>query len=240
MRTNSSKEVIVALDFASVEETFNFLALFTEALYVKVGMELYYQVGPEIIRKLKQLGHKIFLDLKLHDIPNTVKETMRNLGKLDLDLVNVHAMGGIEMMKAALNGLRSTNKNTKCIAVTALTSLSDAVLKRELLINRKLETTVLHYAQNAFNAGLDGVVCSPLEVQLIHRNLGEAFLTVTPGIRLDGDNVDDQVRVTTPVKAKIYGADYIVVGRSITRAIDPVSTYNKIKASFMRGDNDEN
>jgi len=229
------KDIIIALDFADEAQTFHFLNLFhEEPLFIKVGMELFFKEGPNIIYQLKQKGYKIFLDLKLHDIPNTVKNAMKNIAKLEVDLVNVHAMGGIEMMKAAFDGLNSGNHKTpKCIAVTHLTASSESMLKKELLINSSTNEIVLHYAKNAYQAGLAGVVCSPLESTIIHDALGANFITVTPGIRLEKDDLNDQVRVTTPIMAKQLGANYIVVGRSITKAKNPVEIYQQIKRDFI-------
>lgn len=229
-------KVIVALDFKNKDEVAHFLDQFKdESLYVKVGMELFYGEGPAIVKMIKDKGHKIFLDLKLHDIPHTVKQAMKQLAKLDCDIVNVHASGSIAMMKAAIEGLEEGKVGEKrplCIAVTCLTSLDQEVLDDELLIHEPLEKVVVHWAGNAKKAGLDGVVCSPLESKPIHDALGSDFLTVTPGIRLAGNNVDDQKRVTTPAKARALTSSYIVVGRSITAASDPVAAYKEVSRQF--------
>ena len=229
--------ICIALDFKTKSDVENFLKQFEgESLYVKVGMELFYGEGIEIIKMIKEMGHKIFLDLKLHDIPNTVKSAMRQLAKLDVDMVNVHASGGIEMMKAAIEGLeegKTSGKRPLCIAVTCLTSLDQDVLDNQLLIHEPLENVVLKWAENAKAAGLDGVVCSPLESKIIHDHLGMEFLTVTPGIRLASDNVNDQKRVTTPAMAKELTSSYIVVGRTITGSQDPMATYKKVYQDFQ-------
>lgn len=233
----NESRICIALDFQTKEEVLIFLDQFKdEKLYVKVGMELFYGEGIEMIQLIKERGHKIFLDLKLHDIPNTVKSAMKQLAKLDVDMVNVHASGSIAMMKAALEGLEEGKKGNKrplCIAVTCLTSLDQEVLDNELLIHDNLEDVVLKWAENAKEAGLDGVVCSPLESKIIHDNLGEEFLTVTPGIRLASDSVNDQKRVTTPAMAKDLTSSYIVVGRTITRAENPVETYKEVYRQFQ-------
>ena len=225
----NESRICIALDFKTKSDVENFLKQFEgESLYVKVGMELFYGEGIEIIKMIKEMGHKIFLDLKLHDIPNTVKSAMRQLAKLDVDMVNVHASGGIEMMKAAIEGLeegKTSGKRPLCIAVTCLTSLDQDVLDNQLLIHEPLE--------NAKAAGLDGVVCSPLESKIIHDHLGKEFLTVTPGIRLASDNVNDQKRVTTPAMAKELTSSYIVVGRTITGSQDPLATYKKVYQDFQ-------
>ena len=205
-------------------------------MYVKVGMELFYGQGIEMVEMIKKMGHKIFLDLKLHDIPNTVKSAMRQLAKLDVDMINVHASGGVEMMKAAIEGLEEGkvgDKRPLCIAVTCLTSLDQDVLDNQLLIHEPLDQVVLKWASNAKEAGLDGVVCSPLESKIIHDHLGEDFLTVTPGIRLATDNVNDQKRVTTPAMARELTSSYIVVGRTITGSNNPVETYKKVYQDFQ-------
>ncbi|EKU50405.1 orotidine-5'-phosphate decarboxylase [Staphylococcus massiliensis] len=225
---------IIALDFNSLEKVETFLDQFDEPLFVKVGMELFYQEGPRLIEKIKSRGHAIFLDLKLHDIPNTVKKAMEGLAKLDVDLVNVHAAGGTEMMKAAIEGLRSVNPDIKIIAVTQLTSTTEAMLHDEQNIQTSIEDAVLNYAKLAQSAGLDGVVCSPLEAKLITDEIGEAFLKVTPGIRLENANRDDQKRVTTPEEARQNGSTHIVVGRPITQSTDPVQSYKEIKESWLR------
>ena len=227
------KDVIIACDFSSKEELYAFLEkLGDQKPYLKVGMELYYKEGAPMVRELKAKGFKIFLDLKLHDIPNTVYKAMRNLGELGVDITNLHAAGGIKMMEAALKGLREgagEGKMPKLIAVTQLTSTDADTLKNELLINESLEDTVKHYALNAKKAGLDGVVCSPVEAGII-KELG--LMSVTPGIRLAGDSVNDQKRVTTPKIAREMGSTYIVVGRSITGADDPREAYLRCSREF--------
>ena len=224
-----AKDVIIALDFENKEKTLAFLEQFTgRKPFVKIGMELFYAEGPDIVREIKARGHKIFLDLKLHDIPNTVKKAMKVLSKLDVDMTNLHAAGTIAMMEAAKEGL--TKEDGTCgvlLAVTQLTSTSEARMQEDLLISRSLDETVLHYAKNARDAGLDGVVCSPLEAGKIHATCGAGFLTVTPGVRFAGGSADDQVRITTPAKAKEIGSDYIVVGRPITQAEDPLAAWRK-------------
>jgi orotidine-5'-phosphate decarboxylase len=238
-----NKDVIIALDFKNKEETINFLNNFNEPLYIKIGMELFYGEGPTIIKEIKKRGHKIFLDLKLHDIPNTVKKAMINIAQLDVDMINVHAAGGLEMMKAALEGLKEGSYNKKrplCIGVTQLTSTSQEILNKELLIDKDINEVILKYAELVKKAGLDGVICSPLESQMIHEQIGSDFLTVTPGIRLLDDNKDDQKRVTTPSMARELGSDYIVVGRSITKANDPQKIYKMIKKEFIKEDQNEN
>lgn len=233
----SESRICIALDFQTKEEVENFLDQFQdEKLYVKVGMELFYGEGIEMIKAIKERRHKIFLDLKLHDIPNTVKSAMKQLAKLDVDMVNVHASGSVAMMKAAIDGLnegKTGDKRPLCIAVTCLTSLDQEVLDNELLIHEPLEDVVLKWAENAKEAGLDGVVCSPLESKIIHDQLGMDFLTVTPGIRLASDSVNDQKRVTTPAMAKDLTSSYIVVGRTITRAKNPVETYREVYRQFQ-------
>ncbi len=223
---------IVALDFSSRDEALNFLKQFHQPIYVKIGMELTYAAGLELVKEIIKMGHHIFLDLKLHDIPNTVKGGMRNLANLGVDIVNVHCAGGIAMMKAAIEGLNEGAKDGKrplCIGVTQLTSTTKEVMNEELLIPGEVLDVVLHYAQNAKKAGLDGVVCSVHEVEKIHEVCGKDFLTVTPGIRLADDSNDDQKRVATPLYARQKGSDYIVVGRSITKSQDPKATYAKIE-----------
>ena len=229
------KDVIVACDFSSAEQTFAFLDKFTgRKPFVKIGMELYYAEGPEIVRQIKARGHKIFLDLKLHDIPNTVKKAMAALSALDVDIVNLHAAGTQAMMTAALEGLtRPDGTRPLLIAVTQLTSTEQARMEQELLIHAPMDQVVLHYAENAAKAGLDGVVCSPREAGIIHERCGADFLTVTPGVRFADAAGDDQKRVTTPAEAKAIGADYIVVGRPITQADDPVAAYARCKAEFV-------
>lgn len=229
------KDVIVACDFASAEATFAFLDKFTEEKpFVKIGMELYYAEGPSIVRELKKRGHKIFLDLKLHDIPNTVKKSMAVLSRLDVDMTNVHAAGTVEMMEAALEGLtRPDGTRPLLIAVTQLTSTDQERMEQELLIHAPIDEVVLHYARNARDAGLDGVVCSPLEAGSIHARCGADFLTVTPGVRFADGETGDQKRVTTPERARELGSDYIVVGRPITQADDPVAAYRRCVAAFV-------
>ena len=229
------KDVIIACDFPSKERVFEFLDLFKEEKpYVKIGMELFYGAGPDIVREIKRRGHKIFLDLKLHDIPNTVKSAMRVLSSLDVDMCNLHAAGTISMMEAALEGLtRPDGTRPLLIAVTQLTSTSQERMEEDLLIHEPLDKVVMHYAENAKRAGLDGVVCSPLEAEKVHTVCGKDFLTVTPGVRLAGGDVGDQVRITTPEKAKEIGSDYIVVGRPITAAADPVAAYRRAVAEFV-------
>ena len=229
------KDVIIACDFSSKEATLAFLDRFTgRKPYVKIGMELFYAAGPDIVREIKARGHKIFLDLKLHDIPNTVKKTMAVLSGLDADMVNLHAAGTRAMMEAALEGVtRPDGTRPLVIAVTQLTSTSQERMQEELLIGRPLDETVLHYAKNAAQAGLDGVVCAPLEAGKVHGACGDSFLTVTPGIRFAGGDKGDQVRVTTPAQAKELGSDYIVVGRPITAADDPVAAYQRCLDEFV-------
>ena len=229
------KDVIIACDFSSKEETLAFLDKFSgKKPYVKVGMELFYAEGPEIVREIKARGHQIFLDLKLHDIPNTVKKSMSVLSRLDVDMVNLHAAGTRAMMEAALEGVtRLDGSRPLVIAVTQLTSTSQERMQEELLISAPIDDTVMHYAANAEKAGLDGVVCSPLEAGKVHETCGKQFLTVTPGIRFADGDKGDQVRVTTPAQAKEIGSDYIVVGRPITAASDPVAAYERCVAEFV-------
>ena len=229
------KDVIVACDFSSAAETFAFLDRFTEEKpFVKIGMELFYAEGPQIVRDIKARGHKIFLDLKLHDIPNTVGKAMRVLSNLDVDIVNLHAAGTAAMMKAALEGLtRPDGTRPLLIAVTQLTSTDEQTMRSELLIGRPLDEVVMCYARNAAQAGLDGVVCSPLEAGKVHERCGADFLTVTPGVRFADGEIGDQKRVTTPAQAKELGSDYIVVGRPITRADDPVAAYRRCVKEFV-------
>ena len=229
------KDVIVACDFSSAEATFAFLDKFTgRKPFVKIGMELYYAEGPAIVREIKARGHKIFLDLKLHDIPNTVKKAMAVLSGLDVDMCNVHAGGTAAMMSAALEGLtRADGTRALLIAVTQLTSTGEKQMQDELLIKESLEETVLHYAENSKNAGLDGVVCSPLEAAGVKARCGEDFLTITPGVRFADSKTDDQVRITTPARARELGSDYIVVGRPITQAADPVAAYMRCVKEFL-------
>lgn len=229
------KDVIVACDFASAKETFDFLDKFTDKKpFVKIGMELFYAEGPEIVREIKKRGHKIFLDLKLHDIPNTVKKSMAVLSKLDVDMTNLHAAGTVDMMKSALEGLtRPDGTRPLLIAVTQLTSTSEDRMQKELLINASINDTIVKYAQNAKEAGLDGVVCSPLEAGMVKDACGKSFMTVTPGVRFADGEIGDQVRVTTPARAKEIGSDYIVVGRPITAAPDPVAAYERCCSEFI-------
>ena len=229
------KDVIVACDFNTAEETLRFLDNFTEEKpYVKIGMELFYAEGPEIVREIKRRGHKIFLDLKLHDIPNTVKKAMAVLSRLDVDMCNLHAAGTIEMMRAALEGLtRADGTRPLLIAVTQLTSTSEERMHKDLLIEGNINDVVVHYAKNAKEAGLDGVVCSPLEAGIVKEACGKAFITVTPGIRFADGAVGDQVRITTPERAKEIGTDYIVVGRPITAAENPVEAYERCLNEFV-------
>ena len=229
------KDVIVACDFGSKAEVIKFLSMFEgESLYIKIGMELFYAEGPGIIKEIKDRGHKIFLDLKLHDIPNTVMKTMKVLANLDIDMCNVHASGTTAMMEAAIKGLTKKNGTRPIlIAVTQLTSTSEDSMQKDLLIEKPIEEVVLHYANNAKIAGLDGVVCSPLEVKMVHDLCGKDFLTITPGIRFDDGDSGDQVRVMTPEQAKLIGADYIVVGRTITRADDPLKVYKRCVEEFV-------
>lgn len=228
-----SREVIIACDFKDRETLFNFLDNFKgEKPYLKIGMEIFYKEGLDLVKEIKNRGHRIFLDLKLCDIPNTVYKAMLNLADAGVDMVNVHAFGGIEMMSAAKKALIEKNADTKLLAVTILTSLNDEALKNELLINEKLSDTVIHYARNAKEAGCDGVVCSPLESTIVKENCGEEFLTVTPGVRFADDDKGDQKRVTTPSKARELGSSYIVVGRSITKAANPLEAYLRASREF--------
>ena len=229
------KDVIIACDFKSKEEVFNFLDLFKEEKpFLKIGMELFYAEGPEIVKEIKRRGHKIFLDLKLCDIPNTVEKAMRVLSNLDVDMCNLHASGTIAMMEAAIQGLtREDGTRPLLIAVTQLTSTSEERMKEELLINHPIDEVVMHYAKNAKTAGLDGVVCSPLEAGKVKEVCGTEFVTVTPGVRFADGDVGDQVRVTTPAKARELGSDYIVVGRPITKAEDPVAAYRRCVKEFI-------
>ena len=228
------KDVIIACDFCSRAEALAFLDRFTgRKPFVKIGMELFYAEGPQIVRDIKARGHKIFLDLKLHDIPNTVKKSMAVLSALDVDMCNLHAAGTKTMMEAALEGLtRPDGSRPLLIAVTQLTSTSEERMKSDLLIDKPLPEVVMHYAKCAAQSGLDGVVCSPLEAAIVHENCGKGFLTVTPGIRFADSAVGDQVRITTPAKAKEIGSDYIVVGRPITAAADPVAAYERCVEEF--------
>ncbi len=228
------KDVIVACDFASAEQTFAFLDKFTgRKPFVKIGMELYYAEGPSIVRQIKARGHKIFLDLKLHDIPNTVKKAMAVLRNLDVDITNLHAAGTTAMMKGALEGLtREDGSRPLLIAVTQLTSTDQEALEKDILIEKPMDQVVMHYAETARNAGLDGIVCSPLEAGKVHDLCGTNFLTITPGVRFADGDVGDQKRVMTPAQAKAIGSDYIVVGRPITAAADPVAAYERCIAEF--------
>ena len=229
------RDVIIACDFASREQTLSFLDKFQdEKPFVKIGMELYYAEGPQIVRDIKARGHKIFLDLKLHDIPNTVKKAMAVLSRLDVDICNLHCAGTIAMMQAALEGLtRPDGTRPLLIGVTQLTSTDQARMENDLWIKAPIDEVILHYAENAKAAGLDGVVCSPLESGVVHGRCGAEFLTVTPGVRFADGDVGDQVRVTTPAKAKELGSDYIVVGRPITAAEDPVAAYRRCVEEFV-------
>ncbi len=231
-----AKDVIIACDFASRQQTLGFLDAFESHRkpFVKIGMELFYAEGPDIVRELKRRGHPVFLDLKLHDIPNTVRKAMRVLSALDVDIVNVHAAGTIEMMRAALEGLtREDGSRPLLIAVTQLTSTSEERMQQELLIGAGINDTIVKYAQNAREAGLDGVVCSPLEAAMVKQACGPQFLTVTPGIRFADASKDDQVRITTPARAREIGSDYIVVGRPVTAAPDPVAAYERCLKEFL-------
>ena len=229
------KDVIIACDFASKEDVMNFLDKFTgRKPFVKIGMELYYSAGPDIVKEIKARGHKIFLDLKLHDIPNTVKKSMAVLSKLDVDMCNLHAAGTVAMMEAAIEGLtRPDGTRPLLIAVTQLTSTSQEVMERDLLIKEPIDEVVMHYAHNAKLAGLDGVVCSPLEADKVHNRCGKDFVTVTPGVRFADGDIGDQKRVMTPSEAKKIGSDYIVVGRPITAAEDPVAAYTRCCKEFI-------
>ena len=230
----SKRDVIIACDFSSKEQTLNFLDKFTgRKPFVKIGMELFYAEGPEIVRTIKERGHRIFLDLKLHDIPNTVKKAMSVLRNLDVDMTNVHAAGTVDMMKAAIEGLtREDGTRPLLIAVTQLTSTSEERMQKELLIGASINDTIVKYAENAKAAGLDGVVCSPLEAAMVKEACGAEFMTVTPGVRFADGDVGDQVRVTTPERAKEIGSDFIVVGRPITAANDPVAAYERCMREF--------
>ena len=229
------KDVIIACDFSGRDEVFAFLDKFKEEKpFVKIGMELFYAEGPEIVREIKRRGHKIFLDLKLHDIPNTVKKSMSVLSRLDVDMTNLHAAGTVSMMEAAIEGLtRPDGTRPMLIAVTQLTSTSQERMESDLLIEKPIDQVVMHYAKNAKLAGLDGVVCSPLEAEKVHTNCGSDFVTVTPGVRFADGDIGDQVRVMTPEQAKKIGSDYIVVGRPITAAEDPVAAYRRCVKEFV-------
>lgn len=228
------RDVIIACDFSSRQQTMAFLDQFTEEKpFVKIGMELYYAEGPSIVKEIKARGHKIFLDLKLHDIPNTVKKTLRVLSDLDVDITNLHTAGTTAMMQAAVEGLtRPDGTRPLLIAVTQLTSTDQESMERDLLIHHPIDEVVMHYAETAKNAGLDGIVCSPLEAGKVHDRCGKSFLTVTPGVRFADGDVGDQKRVMTPAAAKEIGSDYIVVGRPITQAADPVAAYRRCVAEF--------
>ena len=229
------KDVIMACDFDSKAEVIKFLSIFEgESLYLKIGMELFYAEGPAIIKEIKDRGHKIFLDLKLHDIPNTVMKTMKVLANLDIDMCNVHAAGTIAMMEAAIKGLiKKDGTRPILIAVTQLTSTNQERMQNDLLIEKPIDEVVLHYAHNAKIVGLDGVVCSPLEAKKVHDLCGKDFLTITPGVRFSDGDIGDQVRVMTPEQAKLIGSDYIVVGRPITKADDPLEAYKRCVEEFV-------
>ena len=229
------RDVIIACDFSSKEQTLNLLDKFTgRKPFVKIGMELFYAEGPEIVRTIKERGHRIFLDLKLHDIPNTVKKAMSVLRNLDVDMTNVHAAGTVDMMRAAIEGLtREDGTRPMLIAVTQLTSTSEERMQNELLINASINDTIVKYAENTKLAGLDGVVCSPLEAAMVKAACGKEFMTITPGVRFADGEVGDQVRVTTPAKAREIGSDFIVVGRPITAADDPVAAYERCLREFV-------
>lgn len=229
------KDVIVACDFASRDQVFDFLDLFKEEKpFVKIGMELFFAEGPQIVKNIKARGHKIFLDLKLHDIPNTVKKSMAVLSHLDVDMTNLHASGTKAMMQAALEGLtRPDGTRPILIAVTQLTSTDQNSMTQDLLIDRPIDEVVMHYAENAKDSGLDGVVCSPLESGKVHARCGNSFITVTPGVRFADGDIGDQKRVMTPAEAKKIGSDYIVVGRPITSASDPVAAYRRCVKEFV-------
>ena len=229
------KDVIVACDFSSAQQVFDFLDKFEERKpFVKIGMELFYAEGPQIVKEIKKRGHKIFLDLKLHDIPNTVKKSMSVLSSLDIDMCNVHAAGTINMMTAALEGLtRDDGSRPLLIAVTQLTSTDRETMERDLLIHDEMDKVVMHYAHNALTAGLDGVVCSPQESGKVHQECGNSFLTVTPGVRFKDGDAGDQKRIMNPAEAKKAGSDYIVVGRPITSAADPVEAYERCIREFV-------
>ena len=234
----NAKDVIIACDFASAEQTMAFLDKFEgeeRKPFLKIGMELYYAEGNAIVREIKRRGHKVFLDLKLHDIPNTVRKAMKVLSALDVDMVNVHASGTVEMMRAAKEGLtREDGSRPLLIAVTQLTSTSEQAMQEELLIGATIGDTIIKYAQNAKKAGLDGVVCSPLESTIVKEACGGEFMTITPGIRFADSAADDQVRITSPARARTLGSDYIVVGRPITAADDPVAAYRRCVAEFLK------
>jgi orotidine-5'-phosphate decarboxylase len=231
-----NRDVIIACDFDSAEKTLEFLRGFGDLRpFVKIGMELFYSEGPSVVTKLKERGHRVFLDLKLHDIPNTVRRAMSVLGRLGVDMTNVHAAGTSEMMRAALEGLSSGSAGDRplLIAVTQLTSTAPQALREELLIDVPMEQTVMSYAENAARSGLDGVVCSPLEAEAVHGRCGKSFLTVTPGIRFAGTDAGDQKRIMTPEKARLAGSDYIVVGRPVTASDDPAAAYVRCLSEFL-------
>lgn len=235
----NEKDVIIACDFSSAEETLTFLDRFGgKKPYVKIGMELYYAAGPDMVRRILERGHRVFLDLKLHDIPNTVRKAMKNLARLGVHMTNLHAAGGRKMMQAAVEGLAEGAAEAKCarpllIAVTQLTSTSQERMEQDLMIPAPIDEVVMHYAENAKKAGLDGVVCSPLEAGKVKKVCGQDFLTVTPGVRFADGEVGDQVRVTTPARAREIGSDYIVVGRPITQAVNPVAAYRRCVQEFL-------
>ncbi len=235
-----AKDVIIALDFSTKEEVFKFLDLFkniNRKPFIKIGMELFYACGPSIVKEIKQRGHKIFLDLKLHDIPNTVTKAMKVLSNLDVDMTNCHAGGGRLMMEGAIKGLTKVDGSRPIlIAVTQLTSTDQNTLEKDLLINKDIKDVVMHYAYNSKLAGLDGVVCSPLEAKAVHDRCGNNFLTVTPGVRFADNDKGDQKRVMTPEEARIIGSDYIVVGRPITQSSDPVNAYRRCIKEFLEED----
>lgn len=230
------QDVIIACDFQGMKETLEFLSRFGETRpFVKIGMELFYAEGPPVVRALKARGHRVFLDLKLHDIPNTVRKAMKSLSALDIDLCNVHASGTIDMMKAAREGLtRPDGSKPLLIAVTQLTSTNERQMQQELLISAAMDETVIHYAKNTKTAGLDGIVCSPVEAAAVKEACGQDFLTITPGIRFHDAKADDQARVTTPLQAR-KGSDFIVVGRPITAANDPLAAYERCVDEFIKG-----
>ena len=229
------KDVIIACDFSGAKETCDFLDLFRkEKLFLKIGMELFYGAGPDIVREIKHRGHKIFLDLKLHDIPNTVRKAMKVLSELDVDICNVHAAGSVKMMQAAVEGVtRPDGTRPLVVAVTQLTSTDQETMENEILIREPIDEVVMKYAENAKKAGLDGVVCSPLEAQKVHARCGSGFLTITPGVRFADGDVGDQKRIMTPAQAKEIGSDYIVVGRPITQAPDPAAAYRRCVKDFV-------
>ncbi len=237
MLTAYDGDVIIALDFEDKEQTLAFLDQFKDRKpFVKIGMELFYKEGPDIVREVASRGHKIFLDLKLHDIPNTVAKAMKSLSKLPIDMVDVHAGGSIAMMEAASHAFDDVDNRPAILAITALTSLKEETLNKELLLEGGVDGIVSHYAQNAMTAGLQGVVCSPWEAQMVHEACGDSFITVTPGIRFIGDDVQDQARIASPEKAMILGSDFIVMGRPITQAQNPVEAYERARKEFLGKD----